>query len=411
MIKRTIFLLLVCCLCIAVQPLYAASKRFTLVIDAGHGGHDAGAIGAISKEKDLTLKYALALGQMIERDCPEVHVIYTRKTDVYLELWQRAEIANKQKADLFISIHINALPAGRIARGYQTYTLGKGESGVGIIKNLEVAKRENSVIFMEKDYRQNYQGFDPNSAESNIMFEFIQDTNMEHSVDLAKMMQRNVCRATGRKDMGAHQANLAVLRLTSMPACLLELGFISTPDEEQFLNSANALERYTIGMYNAFVQYIAKYNTHNITPYKAKEVKTTSVPEIVPEEYKRQEKKVIPVATPEPAPVQSAQPAPQKAQKAQEAPVKEAAPSAQSTVAPGEVLYKVQVVAASKPIPAGDPRLKGYTNTDCYQDGGMYKYTIGASTSQKEISELRKQLSKDFPEAFIIKFQDGKRIK
>ena len=383
--------------------LHAANHRFTLVIDAGHGGHDSGAKGAISKEKDLTLKYALALGRMIERDCPEVRVVYTRKTDTFLELWQRAEVANKQKADLFISVHINSLPAGRVARGYQTYTLGKGESGVGIIKNLEVAKRENAVIFMEKDYKQNYQGFDPNSAESNIMFEFIQDTNMEHSVDLARMMQRNVCRATGRKDMGAHQANLAVLRLTSMPGCLVELGFISTPDEEQYLNSEAALRQYTIGFYNAFVQYLAKYNTYNISPYKAKEVAVSTVPEIVPEEYKRQERPYTPA--PKPAPAPQAEPASKSAPEAQQA------ATAAPVVAPGEVLYKVQVLASSSPIPAGDARLKGHANVDCYQDNGMYKYTIGATTSQKEITELRRKLAQDFPEAFVIKFQDGKRIK
>ena len=188
--KRLHLLLLFLLLAVTAN---AAGRRFTVVIDAGHGGHDAGACGNISKEKNLTLKYALELGRMIERECPEVKVIYTRKTDTFLELHQRAEIANRNKADLFLSVHINSLPAGRIARGYQTYTLGKGESGKGILKNLEVAKRENSVIFMEKDYKQYYQGFDPNSAESNIMFEFIQDTNMEHSVDLAKMMQKNVC--------------------------------------------------------------------------------------------------------------------------------------------------------------------------------------------------------------------------
>ena len=188
----------------------SADRNFVLVIDAGHGGHDHGAPGAISKEKNLTLRIALAFGKMVERHCPDVKVIYTRTTDRFLELWQRAEIANKNKADLFISVHINALAGGRIARGFQTYTLGQGRSGVGIIKNLDVAKRENSVILLEKDYKQTYQGFD-NSAESNIMFEFMQDQNMERSVDLAKMMQRNVCAATGRQDMGAHQDRMCLV--------------------------------------------------------------------------------------------------------------------------------------------------------------------------------------------------------
>ena len=134
------------------------AKQFVLVIDAGHGGKDTGCVGKISKEKNLTLKMALALGKMIERNCPDVKVIYTRKTDVFLELWQRAEIANKNKADLFVSVHINALPGGKIARGFQTYTLGRGRNSgkKGIMENLEVAKRENAVIVMEKDYQQHY---------------------------------------------------------------------------------------------------------------------------------------------------------------------------------------------------------------------------------------------------------------
>ena len=163
----------------------AANKKFTLVIDPGHGGRDHGAAGVYSKEKDLVLKFALAFGQMVERNCPDVKVIYTRKTDVFIPLARRAEIANKNHADLFISVHINALSGGRRVRGVQTYTLGRGQNTgkKGIMENLEVAKRENAVIFLEKDYKQKYQGFDPSSPESNIMFEFIQDKNMQQSVE------------------------------------------------------------------------------------------------------------------------------------------------------------------------------------------------------------------------------------
>ena len=245
----------------AFSPLTteAANKTFTLVIDAGHGGFDTGAIGKGKvKEKNLTLRYALAFGKMVEQNCPDVKVIYTRKTDTFVELYRRAEIANKNKADLFISIHINALPKGRVARGFQTYTLGTSKrtgKKTGVLENLEVAKRENSVIFLEKDYKQTYQGYDPNSPESNIMFEFIQDKNMENSVELAKYMQKYVCQATGRQNMGAQQDNLAVLRLSSMPGCLVECGFISTSDEETFMNSQAAAEKYAKGFFNAFQAY------------------------------------------------------------------------------------------------------------------------------------------------------------
>ena len=246
-------------------PLSAMeAKKFVLVIDAGHGGKDAGCVGKISKaeEKNLALKYALAFGKSVERNCPDVKVVYTRTTDRFLELWQRAEIANKNKADLFLSFHINSVANGKSVRGYQTYTLGQSKttgSKAGIKQNLEVAKRENAVISMEKDYKQHYQGFDPNSPESNILFEFIQDANMERSVELSKLMQRHVCAATGRADKGAHQNNLAVLRLTSMPGCLLELGFISNPDEERFLNAESSVALYTRGILKAFIAYKNKY--------------------------------------------------------------------------------------------------------------------------------------------------------
>ena len=224
---KKILLVLITIFCFAAIAT-AANRKFTLVIDAGHGGGDAGAIGnAGVKEKNLTLKFALAFGRLVEQNCPDVKVIYTRKTDKFVELYKRAEIANQNKADLFISIHINAVPKGHMVRGFQTYTLGKSRrtgKNNGVMENLEVAKRENEVIFLEKDYKQTYHGYDPNSPESDILFEFIQDKNMENSIELAKYMQKYVCQATRRQDMGAHQDNLAVLRLTSMPGCLIEFG-------------------------------------------------------------------------------------------------------------------------------------------------------------------------------------------
>ncbi len=227
----------------------AADKRFTLIIDPGHGGNDHGAPGSTSKEKDLTLRYGLALGAFVEKNCPDVRVVYTRRTDVFIPLHKRAEIANQNKADLFISVHINALEHNHTAHGFQSYTLGRGEqSGErGIKENIDVAKRENSVIYLEKDYQTTYRGFDE-SAESDIMFEFIADKNRERSVEFSRLLQREVCKATGRVDGGSHQNNLAVLRLTSMPAVLLELGFISTHDEEEFLNTNEAWDRFVKGI-------------------------------------------------------------------------------------------------------------------------------------------------------------------
>lgn len=399
--KRLLFI--VCCLLIVVVST-AANKKFVLVIDAGHGGHDTGAPGAVVKEKTLTLRYALAFGAMVERNCPDVKVIYTRKTDVFLELWQRAEIANKAKADLFVSVHINALPKGRLARGYQTYTLGKGRKGTAIDTNLDVAKRENSVILMEPNYQQVYQGYDPNSPESDIMFEFIQDKNMERSVELAKLMQRHICRSTGRQDMGAHQENLAVLRLTAMPACLMELGFITTPDEEQFMNSDEALNLYTQGFFNAFMAYKKRFNENITVPYEPDNEPTIVVPQVVPptvEEVKPEPvPEVKPVVTPEVRPVVTPEVKPE--------PVAEATPSP-SVEPAGTPVFKVQVTANSTKLPKNAPQLKGLDNVDFYQDGGMYKYTVGASPDYNEISQLRKQLLDRFPQAFIVAFKDGKR--
>ena len=265
--------------------LQAANAKFTLVIDAGHGGHDAGAVGSITKEKTINLNVALAFGKLVENNCPDVKVVYTRKTDVFVPLHTRADIANRNKADLFLSIHTNALPKGRISRGMETYTLGMHRAA----DNLDVAKRENSVILIEKDYKQRYQGFDPNSSESYIMFEFIQDHNMAQSVELAKFVQQRTCSSAGRQNKGVKQAGFLVLRETSMPSCLIELGFISTPDEEQFLHSNAGVSRLASGIYQAFVDYKKKHHSSQAAPAKVSVADATNV---IPQEKPREEAKV-----------------------------------------------------------------------------------------------------------------------
>ena len=243
----------------------AANKKFTLVIDAGHGGHDAGAVGQVTKEKYINLNVALEFGRLVESNCPDVNVIYTRTTDVFIPLKQRASIANKAGADLFISVHTNSVPPGRTARGFEVYTLGMHRAK----DNLDVAMRENSVISMEKDYKQNYQGFNPRSSESYIMFEFMQSANMEKSVELAKFIQRSVCGSVGRVDKGVHQAGFLVLRETSMPSCLIELGFISTPDEENFLDSSAGVKAMANAIFTGFKNYKDRYSNKVVVPYAA----------------------------------------------------------------------------------------------------------------------------------------------
>lgn len=402
----------------------AANKKFTLVIDPGHGGKDHGAIGVYSREKDLTLKFGLAFGKLVEQRCPDVKVIYTRKTDVFIPLVTRAEIANKNHADLFISVHINALAGGRKVRGVQTYTLGQGQNTgrKGIIKNLEVAKRENSVILLEENYQQTYQGFDPTSPESNIMFEFIQDVNMQKSVELAKYMQQHICAATGLKDMGAHQNNLAVLRLSSMPGCLLELGFISTPEEELFMNAPQAADMYARGIFNAFAQYKNRYYEGLTVPYKAPKKVTPTVPEIVPQVYKQKEETKTKKAKrkSEPTPVLSKK----EEKKVEETTNTDSRPVTETSkpeviaetrddipapVNPDVPIFKVQILSSSRKIALNDETLKGLKGCECYQDGTLWKYTYGSSTNYNEIRKLQKELINRFPDAFIIAFKGGQR--
>ena len=445
--KIVLFLITICCFAVVVN---AANQKFTLVIDAGHGGHDTGAAGAVTKEKNLTLRYALAFGRMVEQNCPDVNVIYTRKTDRFVELYRRAEIANKNKADLFISIHINALPKGRVARGFQTYTLGTSKrtgKKTGVVENLEVAKRENAVIYLEKDYKQTYHGYDPNSAESNIMFEFIQDKNMENSVELAKYMQRYVCQATGRQDLGAQQDNLAVLRLSSMPGCLVECGFISTRDEEQFMNSKGAEDKYARGLFNAFLAYRKKHGGNITIPFKPEPAKKKiEIPQIVPQdqvhvvpskkepvqdEYvdmnQNTQSEVVPaqetVVQPMPVeeqelsrlteqtdmPVNHDSVTSQTVSESVSQDIAPVSPVVRPVVAQVPV-FKVQLMTSSGKLRNGDSRFKGLTNVDSYQEGGIYKYTVGSSADYNQIYRLRKEILSKFPEAFIIAFKNGEKM-
>lgn len=429
---RSVVTLLLCCF----VTLASAADKFVLVLDAGHGGKDAGCVGKISKEKTLTLRYAMAFGKIVERNCPDVKVVYTRTTDRFLELWQRAEIANKNKADLFVSVHINAVSKGSSVHGYQTYALGRGETTgkKGIQENLEVAKRENSVIYMEKDYKQRYQGFD-NSAESNIMFEFIQDKNMERSVEMARFFQKSICAATGRIDKGAHQNNLAVLRLTSMPACLMELGFISNPDEERFMNAESSTDKYARGFLKAFINYKNKYFDGLHVPYRPQDIKDTQIPQVVPDEYKEKEqqkqqeqaaaakKRSQPAQNVKETPKETAKEMPKDAPKEtpKDAPKETPKESLQDAPANAEItplmgavsqapIFKIQILTGRTRIKTTDRQFKGLADVDCYEEGGLFKYTVGASADYNAIARQRREILDKFPEAFIIAFKNGQKM-
>ena len=445
---------LFCCVCAmaAGETEERQDKLFTIVLDAGHGGHDAGAVGAFSKEKDINLKVTLEVGRLLAANCPGIKVVYTRKTDVFIPLDRRAHIANKNKADLFVSIHTNSLPKGRIAYGSETYTLGMARAAA----NLEVAKRENSVITYEKNYKQTYEGFDPNKAESYIIFELLQDRHMKQSVELARSIQQQYV-SVGRKNKGVHQAGFLVLRNTSMPAVLTELGFISTPEEERYLNSAGGVQALARSIYNGIVKYRAKQG--GTTPQ-------TISPIILPNEIDKPEPSRVSdgsndlnVASAEPA-VVPVDPNPQTASSAKERDGKEetsgngakgaetrqtsaqpdngaparrqparqqrsvakpdstpsrAANAEQVVKQPSGVeadkpVFKVQIFVAERQLKANDARLRGLQNVGFYKEGKLYKYTVGESTSYNEIRQVQKSLGNKCPGNFIVAFMDGKRM-
>ena len=395
--------LLLALMCMLVVTAFAANKRFTLVIDPGHGGHDAGARGAISMEKNINLSVALQFGRYVEKYMPEVRVIYTRKTDKFVSLIERANIANRANADLFISVHTNALPAGKIARGFETYTLGMHRAK----DNLDVAMRENSVISMEKDYKQTYQGFDPKSSESYIIFEFIQGKNMERSVELARMIQRKVCDNANRPDKGVHQAGFLVLRETSMPSCLIELGFITTPDEERILNNSDRVNEIAKSIYDGFAQYRNKYDKRVTVPYRplqsgdVEELKEQESQHQVEPQRKNEAQKKVEVLKKTEALKRTE---PQKKAEVQKRVVAQKKPEPKD--AP---VFKLQIFVSDRILRKGDAHFKGETDYESFREGNLVKYTMGSSTNYNEVYRLRKSLQEKFPEAFIIAFKNGQK--
>jgi len=372
-VKEKLFLHinLIITLLLFVPFIKAQDKMFTVVIDAGHGGKDPGARGATINEKVINLSVALKVGKLISDNHKDVKVIYTRKTDVFVELDERANIANRNKADLFISIHANAVKRKNVT-GTETFTLGLARTE----ENLEVAKRENSAILLEDDYLQKYEGFDPNSAESYIIFEFMQNKHMEQSISLASEIQKSFSSAK-REDRGVKQAGLLVLRKTSMPSVLVELGFITNREEERYMKSANGQNALAKAIYDAFAKYKREYDKRQGAPVNSSGVKPASPP-------------VKPAVNDPIAPIEE---------------------ETNQTPAKGQIVYKVQILTSGKKLPSNSRQFKGYKDIDFYIENGIYKYTYGATTDPNKIKSIRKNILKDFKDAFIVEFRDGKRIK
>lgn len=335
------------------------NDRFIVVIDPGHGGNDPGAIGTRGKEKNINLNVARKLGRLIEDNCNDTKVVYTRKSDIFVPLHRRAEIANNAKANLFISIHTNAVAKkNSYVKGTETYTLGLHRTE----ENLEVAKKENSVILIEDDYKQRYAGFNPNSSESYIIFEFMQDKNMSQSVNFATLIQQNF-KSYNRIDKGVHQAGFLVLRETSMPSVLVELGYISNPSEETYLLSDKGTTDLANAIYRAFINY--KGNSSKIKP--------TTVTSNT-----RQE-----ITTP-------------KEEESKET---------------SKIKFKIQILASDRVLPQNSKQFKGLKPVSWYKENGLIKYTYAEDEDYNKILKIkRKIVDPKFKDAFIIAFKNDTKI-
>ncbi len=345
-------------------------KPFVVVIDPGHGGHDSGTTGYSSKEKNIVLSVSKLLGSYISERHPEVKVVYTRKSDVFVELDDRANIANKAKADLFISVHINSVRNNKKPRGAETYTFGLARTE----ENLEVAKRENSAILLEEDYEERYEGFNPNSSESYIIFEYMQNKFVDQSVEFASLVQNELVGTAKRYDRGVRQSSFLVLRKASMPRVLIELDFLSNPNSATYLKSRSGQETMARSISNAFDKYFKKYNNGYTGTYR-----TTEPKEDLPDNT------------------------------VNEIPETKRTSTNTTVTSPKGIVYKVQILASVKKLPKNSPDLKGY-KADFYYEKGWYKYTYGESSSLEEISKIHKSLLKKFKNSFIVTFKDGKKI-
>lgn len=366
--NRSYIIILLCSLW-TIFPFIGAqaeNRDFIVVIDPGHGGRDPGAIGKRGKEKDINLSVALKLGKLIQNNCKDVSIVYTRSKDTFVGLDKRAQIANKAKADLFISIHTNSVARGRTVRGTETYTLGLHRTE----DNLEVAKKENAVILIENDYEQRYAGFNPNSSESYIIFEFLQDKNMEKSVQLATLIQRQFKNTAKRIDKGVHQAGFLVLRETTMPGVLVELGYISTLDEERYLLSEAGTDALAQSIYQAFMNYKGL----NGSP-----IARRNEPPTVPKTSIQTEKKI-------------------------------SASTTKQTPKTEKPIFKIQILTSDKKLSTNHKLFKGLSPVSYYQEKGIYKYTYGESTDYNQVLRTKRKIETKFKGAFIIAFKNDKKI-
>lgn len=372
---------------------YAIDSRFVVVIDAGHGGKDTGATRGGYKEKDINLGVVLALGQLIERNHKDVKVVYTRKSDVFVDLDKRADIANKAKANLFISVHTNSTAAKSTSvSGADTYILGLARSE----ENLQVAKRENSVILLEDNYKTKYEGFDPNSPESYIIFEFMTNTFMEQSLQFASFVQSDFRNVAKRVDRGVRQAGFLVLRKTSAPSVLIELGFINNQSEAQFLSTKSGQQAMATAIYSGFRKYKRDFDKkQGKLVIESTEVEDISFDDVEEEtitvKNDQNEDRISQVSVSEK--------------------VRNNTASSNKKIEKDQIEYRVQFLVSPRKLSGNSPALKGLSPVSFYKDGSVYRYTYGSTTNFNEITKIQNQVRLKFKDAFVIRMKNGKRIK
>lgn len=373
-----------------VSPVAAAGKsdKFVVVIDAGHGGHDAGALGSCTNEKSINLGVARYLGQLLEKE-KGIKVVYTRMIDKFVTLQGRADIANKAKGDLFVSIHTNSVDKSSKNRstvhGAAVYTLGLERTQA----NLAVAMRENSVMKLEDDYTTTYEGFDPTSSESYIIFELGQNKHMQQSVRAAGAVLKELASTAGRKNNGVRQANFWVLLKTAMPAMLVELDFICNPTQEQFMASDRGKRKLAQAIYNGVMNYYEESSGRRAGKRQALALSDDEESGSEPEEREISSGHITKRET------------------------AHAESNGAKTIKPAvsQPVYKIQFLLSPRKLSAGSPAFKGLSPVDYYIDGGTYKYTYGSFSSQQEAAQDLKRIRTLFHDAFIIKTINDKRVK
>jgi len=374
-----------------------ASHAFTLTIDPGHGGRTPGAVGKKAKEKDITLRIALKFGQLVEAEMPDVKVVYTRITDVFVPLDERAAIANRNKSDLFVSIHTNANEK-QYVYGSETYVMGLSKSQ----ENMNVVMKENQEILLEDDYQTRYGGFDPNSALSYIKFNILRDDNLMQSLEFASLVQEQFRTFAGREDRGVRQGPFWVLWATAMPSVLIETGFISNRTEEDYLVSEVGQNTYAQAIYNAFSHYRREVEQRRKEAAGQEVVTRQPVDSGQPTGRTQNETAIISkeVSTTSAATNDSA--------KALE--TKAVSKNLTDNPASHRIEFRVQVLSSTRRIPEGSPEFKGMRGFTEFVLDGRYKYMSAPVADYTEAQALRKELAARFPGAFIVPFRDQLRI-